>query len=60
MSPPSITLIRSTLYHTCQPCYSYTHGKSPLNRFETKVAMMPINQGEEAYRLNIGQNFGGM
>ena len=50
MSLPSINLIASTLYYTCQPRHC-TYGTSPPDRLETRVAIMPTDQTDKAYRL---------
>ena len=44
----------------CQTRHSHTHKTSPLNRLETRVAMMPTDQTDKAYRSHIGRDLGGM
>ena len=60
MSPPSINLIASTSYYTCQPHHHHTHGTSPPDRLETRVAMMPADQTDKACRSNVGRDLGGV
>ena len=55
---PSINLIASTSYHAYQPRLPHNHGTLPPNRLETKVAMMPADQTNEACGSNIVRDFG--
>ena len=48
----------SLSYHMYQPCHSYTYGTSSPNRLETRVAMMPADQTNEACRLNVNRDLG--
>ena len=50
----------SSSYHACQPRHSHTHGTSPPDRLETRVAMMPADQTDAACRSNVGRDLGGV
>ena len=41
---PLINPIALTSYHTYQVCHYHTHGTSPPDYLETRVAMMPVDQ----------------
>ena len=41
-----------------QPYYYHIFGTLPPNHLETRVAMIPVDQTNEAYRSNAVQDFG--
>ena len=50
----------SSSYHACQSFHSHSHGTLPHDRLETRVAMIPVDQTNKAYRLNVGRDLGGV
>ena len=56
----SINLIAATSYYACQPRHPHNYGTLPPNRLETRVAMIFADQNNEAYRTNVGRDFGGV
>ena len=60
MSSPSINLIALISYHVCQPRHPYICGTLPPNCLKTRIAMMPVDQTDEACRSNIGRGLGGI
>ena len=48
----------SLSYHAGQPRPTHTHETLPPNRFETRVAIMSVDQTDEACKLNVGRDLG--